>query len=820
MKLIEKIFPETFDVQQQHEIKMRDLGRQRTQKRLSSHVSREEESVTSYGKAMVVRTIRPLAEAIQKYLEMKEKEISTGQGQPPEAFVKLCQTEPEVIALITAKHIINTITQRKPLTATAITLGGRVETESALRNFAQLNPELYSAVKQDLDKRTWNYNYKRRKLRESANRDNDGNWTEWTTSEKAHVGHCLIGLLAQSTGLIEFGFETIKKRKTRIIKPTDKTWEFLQKRNEFNALLNPEYLPTIIPPRGWDKPSGGGYWTEHLPPLDLVKQRNKTFKKELESYNMPEVYDAVNRMQATPFRINVGVFEVMREAYDKELPIAGLPSQSNQPIPNKPHDIDSNENSRRLWKKEAVIVHTENARLFSKRLLYNKILWEAEMFVDYETIYFPLQLDFRGRAYCVPAFLNYQGIGGAKALLEFSKGKEITEDNNGAFWLAVHGANCWDHDKISLEDRVAWVQENDELFVNCANEPFVHTSWQETSSPFQTLAWCIEWRDFLDKGYGFVSHLPVSIDGSCNGLQLYSLLLQDEKAGKLVNCVPCDKPQDIYQLVANSVTDNLKADAKAGKEFAQAWLDYGIKRSTTKRSIMTICYGSTRYSCTDFVIEDLQKRKDKGEQHPFTDDVFKPATYLASVIWNSIGDNLASARTGMDFLQSIARIVSQEQLPIHWTSPVGFPVYQSYPEMKSSRIKTMLMGEVIKPRLKIETDKTDKLKMANGIAPNFVHALDSSAMMRTVNIAYAKGIRNFCNVHDSFGTTAGDVETLTESLKEAFIKIFTNNDVLEKFRDEVMDQVTNPDLKLQFPMIPAKGSLDIWKLNDCDFFFS
>ena len=130
------------------------------------------------------------------------------------------------------------------------------------------------------------------------------------------------------------------------------------------------------------------------------------------------------------------------------------------------------------------------------------------------------------------------------------------------------------------------------------------------------------------------------------------------------------------------------------------------------------------------------------------------------------------------------------------------------------------MGEVIKPRLKIETDKTDKLKMANGIAPNFVHALDSSAMMRTVNIAYAKGIRNFCNVHDSFGTTAGDVETLTESLKEAFIKIFTNNDVLEKFRDEVMDQVTNPDLKLQFPAIPAKGALDIWKLNDCDFFFS
>lgn len=820
MKLIEKIFPETYSVQQQHEIKMRDLGRQRTEKRLHSHVKREEESITSYGKAMVVRTIRPLAEAIQEYLENKEKEIAKGKGQPPEAFVKLCQTEPEVIALITAKHIVNTITQRKPLTATAITLGGRVETENSLRNFSKLNPELYFAVQQDLDKRSWNYNYKRRKLRESALRDEQGNWMEWTTSEKAHVGHCLIGLMARSTGLIEFGFETIKKRKTRIIKQTDKTYEFLLKRNEFNALLNPEYLPTIIPPRGWDKPTGGGYWTEHLPELDLVKQRNKTFKKELESYDMPEVYDAVNRMQATPFRINIGVLEVMTEAYDKELPVAGLPTQSNAPIPNKPHDIDTNEKSRKQWKKEAVIVHTENARLFSKRLLYNKILWEAGLFKEYETIYFPLQLDFRGRAYCVPAFLNYQGIGGAKALLEFSNGKEITEDNNGAFWLAVHGANCWDQDKISLEARVNWVQENDELIVNCANDPFVFTDWQNTSSPFQTLAFCFEWRDFLDEGFGFVSHLPVSIDGSCNGLQLYSLMLKDEKAGKLVNCTPSSEPQDIYQLVANSVTAQLKVDAGKGNNLAKAWLKYGIKRSTTKRSIMTICYGSTRYSCTDFVIEDLTKRKDKGEAHPFMDDVFKPATYLASVIWGSIGDNLISARSGMDFLQGIARLVAQEQLPIHWTSPVGFPVYQAYPEMKSFRIKTMLMGEVIKPRLKLETDKTDKIRMANGIAPNFVHALDSSAMMKTVNIAYGKGVRNFCNVHDSFGTTAGDVEDLTVSLKQAFIEMFENTDVLQTFKEEVKGQVSDEDLKLQFPDVPVKGNLEVDKLKDCDFFFS
>ena len=118
-------------------------------------------------------------------------------------------------------------------------------------------------------------------------------------------------------------------------------------------------------------------------------------------------------------------------------------------------------------------------------------------------------------------------------------------------------------------------------------------------------------------------------------------MLRDEKAGKLVNLTVTDEPQDIYQVIADNVRERLRQDATDGKPYAQAWLNYGVKRSTTKRSIMTICYGSTRYSCTDFVKEDLEKRKEKGENHPFESDMLKPCVYLASLIWDSIGDNLS-----------------------------------------------------------------------------------------------------------------------------------------------------------------------------------
>ena len=55
-------------------------------------------------------------------------------------------------------------------------------------------------------------------------------------------------------------------------------------------------------------------------------------------------------------------------------------------------------------------------------------------------------------------------------------------------------------------------------------------------------------------------------------------MLRDEKAGKLVNLTVTDKPQDIYQAVADSVREKVRKDATDGVPFAQAWLNYGITR--------------------------------------------------------------------------------------------------------------------------------------------------------------------------------------------------------------------------------------------------
>ena len=794
-----------------------ERGKHRTNKRRLSHIEREDESVTSYGKVLVANLIRPYAEAISEWVEQASSNVHS---KTPIALQKISQIEdPKVTALIALKHIMNTITTTKNLTATAIKLGGRIETEISLKNFKNLNPELYAVVKKDLDKRSFNYAYKRRKYREVAKKDEVVSWEEWSTTERLHTGMQLITLMVDSVGLIEIGTDQHKHKTFKVIRQTAFTKKWIQDRNSFNELLNPEYLPMVLAPKSVvdGQVQGHGYWTSEMPELDLVKQRGKKFTNELENHDMPEVTSAVNLMQSTAYRINTFILEVMQNAWDKSLSIGGMPPIENLDIPQKPHDIDTNKEALFEYKKACVIVHTENNRMSSKRMLYAKIINLAEQFKEYVTMYFPIQLDFRGRAYCVPAFLNYQSINGAKALLNFSQGKAITKENRGVFWLSVHGANMWGNDKVSFEDREKWTYDNADWIKACAEDPIGNRQWEDADNAFQFLAFCDEWNRYTKEGDGFISHIPVNVDGSCNGLQIYSLLLKDKVAGSLVNCVPNDVPQDIYGLVKNEVVKNAEKKSAEGEELATKWLDYGVKRSTCKRPVMTLTYGSTRYACTDFVVEDLTKRKDKGEMHPF-DDLFKPSTYLSKLIWQSIGENLKSAKEGMRYLQDIAKVVAKEGVPIHWVTPVGFPVYQYYPEMKSRRVETHLMGQVIQSTIREAKPETDKMKQRNSCPANYVHSLDSACMIRTVNIAREKGIENFCNVHDSFATHACDIDKLNESIREAFVSIFSK-DLLSDFKAKVSETLSDEAIA-ELPDRPKDGELDLDLLHKCKYFFA
>ena len=792
---------------------MRDRGINRFRKRLLEHKQRGEESFTNYGKTLLATSIRPFSTGIKAYCEEGKKTS----GVQPISRRLLSLLEPDTVALIASKSIINCITISRRLTSAAINVASKVEDEISLRAFEEAKPEHYGVVKADLDGRSSGYQYKRRKLRESAQKNNI-EWTQWTRSEKVHVGYKLIELMCVHTGLCDIQTVFLKKRREKKLIPTEATLKYINNRNEFLEILTPEFFPTIVAPKMWEEgsPKGGGYYSRHIKPLTLVKYRNRKNLDKLENIKMPLVYKAVNAQQNTPYKINLFILDVLNKAWEKDISIGGLPLAELMNLPSRPHDIETNKLARQIFRIQSVKIHTDNARQKSKRLLFLKVRQMAEVIKD-KIFYHVHTLDFRSRCYQVTNYLNIQGVDFAKALHLLGTGKKITEENKGAYWLAVTGAALFGVDKVTREEQVKWVDDNLEMFQKIQADPFTNREWEMADKPFQFLAWANEWASFKAVGYGYLSTFICNQDGSCNGIQHYSGILKHTATARAVNLGKSEKPEDVYTVVKDAVIANLKTMTE--DPYAKLWLQFGVKRTTVKRAIMTSTYGSTRYSCSDFVDEDLTKRKDQGDAHPFGSSSFQACTFLSGIIWESMGEILSSARLGMSFLQNCAKVLAKAGHKITWVNPVGFPVIQDYPEFKSMRVKTRMFGEIIKPRINVETEKYSVLKASNGLPPNFIHSQDSSHMMSVVCKAYDKGISHFCNVHDSFGTLAADSQVLADTIRETFVELYDDTCPLEDFKLSIQPSLTEEQCK-KLPTVPEKGDFNIHEVLQSEFFFA
>ncbi len=66
-------------------------------------------------------------------------------------------------------------------------------------------------------------------------------------------------------------------------------------------------------------------------------------------------------------------------------------------------------------------------------------------------IYFPHNVDFRGRLYPIPPHLNHMGADISRGILEFAEGRKLGK--KGLTWLKIHLANKMGKDKLSFSER-------------------------------------------------------------------------------------------------------------------------------------------------------------------------------------------------------------------------------------------------------------------------------------------------------------------------------------------------------------------------------
>ena len=825
---------------------MTQRGFESFQRNILSAKEHKREDQTAYGAVILLHRLEAVSKGIAEFLTS----MDTGKaGKRHLAAQPLRGMAPDTAAYLTLKSVLSGLTAPRTVTHVTLAVGTMIEDELRLMALREKESALYKSITQQVKKRV-GYAYKRAYAIRIAQKHEDE--PQWPRAKRLHVGAKLLDILIETAGIVEVTTQALARNNTiKYVQATAETLTWIDKRVNAVSMMRPHYEPMVVPPRPWTDAYSGGYLSSHIPPLPMVKVRSKAYLSELDSADMPVVYAAINAIQDTPWQINQDVLTVMNTFWEDSRDLAGLPPREGIEPPPKPHDIDTNEEARRDWRTKAAKVRQRNNSAKGSRIAVNMALGVANRYAGFERIYFPCQLDFRGRVYSVTT-LSPQGSDTTKGLLRFAEGKPIGEA--GGTWLAYQGCNLAGNDKVSLEDRVQWVLDNEDAIINCAVDPYTNTEWctklggVAIDAPWQFLAFCFEWKGYREQGATFISSLPIAMDGSCSGIQHFSAMLRDQEGGAAVNLVPSATPSDVYRIVAEKVITQLQVDRQEGtedllvhnsedkarmkegtKSLATQWLDFGVTRKVTKRSVMTLAYGSKEFGFKQQVLEDIVKPAQDDatgadgviDRHgfPFTEDGYAASGYMAKGIWVAVSSTLVAAVGAMKWLQDVATLVAKENLPVRWTTPVGFPVMQQYMDTRPRRVETALAGRIVKLIVQEETEAYSRTKMASGISPNFVHSCDAAHLMLTVARGTQEGISSYAMVHDSFGTTAADMEVFFQVVRDAFVEIYDGTNVLADFRDEVI-QVLSPENLAKVPDLPPQGDLDVTLVRSSRYCFA
>jgi DNA-directed RNA polymerase len=597
-------------------------------------------------------------------------------------------------------------------------------------------------------------------------------------------------------------------------------------------VTTPYHMPFVEQPKDWVAFNDGGYHTPEMRaylPYCVNLQRSRTQIRD-EYLSHPEYTEAVratiNKLQSVPWQVNREILGAIKEMAARGIDTDEIVHQAERPKPKQPlwlvegmtkEDMTPEqlaefaEWKRRMrdWYEDMKLRGTKWGRFYTARRM-------ADKFAEFDRIYFLYQADFRGRLYAITTGISPQGSDLSKALLRFANGKPL-DTPEAVRWFKINIANKFGVDKVSYDDRVKWVDERHQFLVAMGNDYLGNRGWLEADCPLQALAACMEyarWTAAKEAGTVFLSHLPVGLDGSCNGLQHFSAMLRDEIGGKATNLLGGDKPNDIYGQVAAVTQRKLESlDPAQLKErdvsICARWVAHGINRSIVKRSVMTLPYGSTRFSAADYIVKDYLNH---GGCVEFTKAEYQAAgNFLSFHVWDSIGEVVVAARSAMDWLQRAAVSIlrdstrGQQMANISWITPSGFRVFQVYDEYDLMVINSKLMGGV---RIKVGVlgDSPALNSHKNGLSPNFVHSMDASHLhMCTM----ACPELDLAMIHDDYGTHAADAQTLFTRIRETFVRMYEEHDPLAAFHSSY------PFL----PAVPARGSLDIREVLASPYFF-
>ena len=617
---------------------------------------------------------------------------------------------------------------------------------------------------------------------------------------------------------------------------------------------------TPQPPASWadgDGPYISKQLNMQVPPVRRAGPAQVTaWDKAVNDNEMPEVIAGMDALGSTAMTINQGTADLVKHCWHhrgdrtigKLLRREALPSE-----PLKPAN-DNDEVDQARYRREKRDLAKFNRRITSHsgamKALYADIEWLCKHeFTDGSRvpIHNSVSLDTRTRNYPIPGLNHYYGDY-RRAMFDFANKKPITDE--GFNWLMIHTANCGDFDKISkrsYSDRIDWVSNNLDLIRAVATDamnPTVFEKWTSAGDPFLFQRACAEVVAAVDYGSAeYPCGIPVNIDASNSGTQIFSALIRYAPDARLVNLLPGEAPEDIYSHIADICNQRLLVDANSDRECrdaARKWLDNGgIDRSIIKRPTLAYGYSARAYGMVDMILEDfMQDHTDAyyqdGVLHPYAmegdSNGFRCAHYLGHMLMQVIQQNIHSATVGMRFLRGVARAFNRAGLHMQWRTPCNAPVFQNYYSTDSDdmlEIKSKLGSRTLNvkrqsdtiQRETVRTGPVDARESSNGVAANFIHSIDASIVFRTVANCKARGIDDFFVIHDSFEPPRQTCLTCSRGAQRLHRYLRAGRPVPAAARRSHRRR-GEPKPPAALPVVNDEDTFDIRQVADVDYAFS
>ena len=790
------------------EQEMLDRGYASRQRKVQLNIQKGRESENDYARSMIAAGLEPFSKSIQQFIDRAWRGTP---GPKAIAAVKLSQfPDTDVVAFIAFKAIIDGASQGNTATQIAIQTGHLLEDEMRFSVFEEQDQRYFSAVKQHITDTT--HPRYRRNMMIGHMRNKGLVFQNWAKEEKLRIGMKLLDLLINTLGMVKVTTKRMGKTTKNYVEFTESINEWMKKQRSSRLASYPIYMPCVEQPIEWTSATEGGFHTKRLQHIKAIKSRDLSYLQEVSERKPTAFFQALNSLQNTQWEVNIDVLEIAQSCWDRSIEVGCLIDAETLPLPPKPFDIDTNEDARLRWRKAASLIHDQNAHDRMKRFQCLTLLDTALYYKD-APFFHCWQADFTGRIYPVASIFNPQGNDLSRALHRFHNGASIN-DEKARDWLGIAGANHWGLSKSSYEERIEWANtEGFALADQIATNPESTVSiWSQADEPFQFLAWCIEWFELQQQGYGYVSKHPVLLDGTNNGYQHFAAMTCDQDLAVKVNLIKSDEVQDLYDEVRAELLTDL---ADSDELLAVDWFNNRevITRKLVKKPVMVIPYSGTLFGITTSIKEYLYKY---NIDLPWPLDSFAHNYFLARKIIQTVKKVCPKSSIIMEYLTDIAKCYGNESKTMRWNTPSKFYVNQNYYVQNSKQIRTKIGTSTVYLSLNDQTEEVNNRKSARSFAANFVHSLDAANVHLALEKSTNKGLKNFTTIHDCFGSTAADIEEFISCVKQSFVEMYTSN-VLDDLYDQSVMQLDKPQ---KLPTPPDLGEFNICEVLDALYVFS